>query len=336
MLIGELARRSGVSTRMLRHYDRLGLVTPTGRTSGGYREYSDADVRRLFEVESLRTLGLTLPEVGAALDEAAYEPMQVVEDLIDRTRDRIAAEQELLARLQRVAATAPTQWADVLDAVAMLRALQSPSGAQRIRAALSGDDTRPPVAELAKAALAEHDPNVFGALRWSLARAGDAALDHLADGLAATDPRVRLRAVEAVTAIDSERTAMILLPVLADADDDVRDRAATALAARGSAESIDPLVSMIVAGRRDVEAAEYLGALAERGGSGRVLAGLRPHLDAADPAVRLRIVQALAEIPGVDGQRLLEEMTADVDPTVAATATAVLRARDVGARVIGR
>ena len=48
MLIGEVARRSGVSTRMLRHYDALGLVRPTGRTVGGYREYSAEDIRGIF------------------------------------------------------------------------------------------------------------------------------------------------------------------------------------------------------------------------------------------------------------------------------------------------
>ncbi len=58
MLIGEVAERSGVSPRMLRHYDALGLVSPTARTAGGYREYTSDDLRRLFHVESLRTLGL--------------------------------------------------------------------------------------------------------------------------------------------------------------------------------------------------------------------------------------------------------------------------------------
>src|SRR3546814_13210589 len=69
MLIGEVSRRCGVSTRMLRHYDTLGLVKPTGRTSGGYREYSADDIRRLFHVESLRTLGLPLNAAQRALDE---------------------------------------------------------------------------------------------------------------------------------------------------------------------------------------------------------------------------------------------------------------------------
>lgn len=66
MLIGEVAQRSGVSTRMLRHYDSLGLVRPTGRTTGGYREYSDADLERLVQVESLRSLGLSLRDVARA------------------------------------------------------------------------------------------------------------------------------------------------------------------------------------------------------------------------------------------------------------------------------
>ena len=60
MLIGDVARRSGVSARMLRHYDALGLVRPSGRSGTGYREYSDADTRRIFHVESLRSLGLSL------------------------------------------------------------------------------------------------------------------------------------------------------------------------------------------------------------------------------------------------------------------------------------
>ncbi len=66
MRISELANRSGVSARMLRHYDRIGLVSPSGRTEAGYREYSQADAWRLFQVESLRSLGLGLAEVREA------------------------------------------------------------------------------------------------------------------------------------------------------------------------------------------------------------------------------------------------------------------------------
>src|SRR5215471_13739488 len=73
VLIGDVARRSGVSARMLRHYESLGLVRPTGRTVAGYREYSSDDIRRIFHIESLRTLGLSLREVGRALDDPGFK-----------------------------------------------------------------------------------------------------------------------------------------------------------------------------------------------------------------------------------------------------------------------
>ena len=110
MLIGEVSRRCGVSTRMLRHYDTLGLVKPTGRTSGGYREYSADDIRRLFHVESLRTLGLSLNEAKRALDEPDFAPADLVGELMQHTRQRIAAEEELLTKLERVDASAPSEW----------------------------------------------------------------------------------------------------------------------------------------------------------------------------------------------------------------------------------
>ena len=137
MLIGEVSRRCGVSTRMLRHYDTLGLVKPTGRTSGGYREYSADDIRRLFHVESLRTLGLSLNEAKRALDEPDFAPADLVGELMQHTRQRIAAEEELLTKLERVDASAPSEWDDVLRMVSLLRALESEFAAHRQQAILS-------------------------------------------------------------------------------------------------------------------------------------------------------------------------------------------------------
>ena len=108
MLIGEVSRRSGVSTRMLRHYDSLGLVRPTGRTVGGYREYSAEDIRRIFHVESLRSLGLSLREIGRALQDPAFAPSALVADLVRRTEDRLRRERELLERLRAVDASSPS------------------------------------------------------------------------------------------------------------------------------------------------------------------------------------------------------------------------------------
>src|SRR4051812_30146894 len=169
---------------MLRHYDSLGLVRPTGRTEAGYREYSSGDIRRIFHIESLRSLGLSLREVGRALDDPGFAPAELVDDLIRQTRERIAGETELLTRLRWIGAAEPAGWEDILRIVALLQALGSEQAGKRLRAALSSV-ARVPVEALVEAVLGESDPNVAGALRWALAQSGDAALAPLAAGLGA-------------------------------------------------------------------------------------------------------------------------------------------------------
>src|SRR3954447_10437785 len=147
---------------MLRHYDSLGLVRPTGRTEAGYREYSGEDIRRIFHVESLRSLGLSLREVGRALDDPGFTPSGLVDGLIRQTRERIASETQLLTRLGRIGDAEPAGWEDVLQIVALLHALGSDSAGRRQRAALSSVG-EVPVEALVEAALSETDPNVAGA-----------------------------------------------------------------------------------------------------------------------------------------------------------------------------
>ncbi|MFI6433400.1 MerR family transcriptional regulator [Rhodococcus oryzae] len=333
MLIGEVSRRSGVSTRMLRHYDSLGLVQPTGRTSGGYREYSADDIRRLFHVESLRTLGLSLNDAKRALDEADFAPTELVGDLIRHTRRRIAAEEELLAKLERVEATAPVEWDDVLRIVTLLRALESESGARRQQAVLSHDDSAPlPVEALVAAVLSEDDPNVAGALQWSLARAAGRGLADLAVGLDSEVVDVRRRAIAAIAAVHTAEATALLRRALDDSDATVRGRAALALGSRGSADSIAVLLDMVVAGHNDVEAAEVLGLLAEVSpGADDVVGVLQDKLDNEDDApTRLRITQALAEIPGTAAREALARLTDDGDQAIAATAVAIVNAQDRG------
>ncbi|WP_320779195.1 MerR family transcriptional regulator, partial [Streptomyces sp. CRN 30] len=276
MLIGEVARRAGVSARMLRHYEALGLVVPTGRTDGGYREYSDADIRRILHVESLRSLGLSLREAGRALDDPGFAPSALVADLVRQTEARIAGETELLTRLRRIDAAEPAGWEDVLRAVELLRALRSPSAGRRQRAALSSVDTLPvPVEALVEAVLAEPDPIVAGALRWALAQAGDGASALLAKGLDAPAADVRERAVLSLAELTDDGAAAVLRDALTHPDPVVRGRAALALGPRGVADAIPVLVGMVAAGTNDVDAADALGVLADRPGpADRIATGL--------------------------------------------------------------
>ncbi|GAA4201517.1 HEAT repeat domain-containing protein [Microbispora amethystogenes] len=336
MLIGDVARRSGVSARMLRHYESLGLVRPTGRTESGYREYSGEDIRRIFHIESLRSLGLSLRDVGRALDDPGFAPSELVDDLIRQSRERIAAETELLTRLRRIGAAGPADWEDVLRIVALLQALGSDSAGKRQRAALSSaEEVQVPVEALVEAALSETDPNVAGTLRWALARSGDGAVELLAEGLGSPVADVRKRAVQSIAEIPDGAATASLRDALTNSDVVVRRCAALALGARGVAEAVPTLIDMIVEGANDVDAADALGALASDPGlADRIATGLAGRLahGAADPSARLRLAQALADIPGATTSRALADLSQDEDRAVALTAKYVLTLRDEGHR----
>ncbi|MCD9873581.1 MerR family transcriptional regulator [Streptomyces guryensis] len=333
MLIGEVARRSGVSARMLRHYESLGLLRPSGRTGSGYREYSGEDIRRILHVESLRSLGLSLREIGRALDDPGFTPSALVDDLIRQTRERIAAETELLTRLCRIGAAEPAGWEDVLQAVAFLRALGSKSAAARQRAALSSASSvdEVPVEALAEAVLREADPNVAGALRWALARSGDGGTALLAEGLSSPEAAVRERAVQSLAELPGGEAAARLRDALAHPDAVVRGHAALALGTQGVADAAPTLIDMIVAGRNDTDAADALSMLAsDRATADRIATGLVDHLahDTTEAPARVRLTQALADIPGSTASRALVELSGDGDRAVALTATYLLQLRD--------
>ncbi|MEV5482075.1 MULTISPECIES: MerR family transcriptional regulator [Streptomyces] len=332
MLIGEVAGRSGVSARMLRHYESLGLVRPSGRTGSGYREYSGEDIQRIFHIESLRSLGLSLREIGRALDDPGFMPSALVDDLIRRTRERIAAETELLTRLRRIDAADPAGWEDVLQVVALLQALESKSADARQRAALSSADEVPvPVEALVEAALSETEPNVAGALRWALARSNGRGPALLAEGLGSPVAAVRERAVRSLAEMPGGEVTAQLRDALANPDVVVRGYAALELGTRGVADAVPTLLDMIVEGRNDTDAADALSVLAsDTVTADQIATGLVERLahDTTEAPARGRLTQALAGIPGTRASRALVELSHDVDRAVALTAAYLLQLRD--------
>jgi MerR family copper efflux transcriptional regulator len=66
--IGTVARRTAMSLRTVRYYEEVGLVQPSGRSEGGFRLYTEADVQRLLLVRALRPADLANPELAELLE----------------------------------------------------------------------------------------------------------------------------------------------------------------------------------------------------------------------------------------------------------------------------
>ena len=65
--IGQAAQRSGVSSKMVRHYESLGLLPPVQRTEAGYRQYGPAEVHTLRFIRRARDLGFSMAEIAELL-----------------------------------------------------------------------------------------------------------------------------------------------------------------------------------------------------------------------------------------------------------------------------
>ncbi|KIX19393.1 Cu(I)-responsive transcriptional regulator [Paracoccus sp. 228] len=68
MNIGDAANRSGVSAKMIRYYERIGLIPTARRTASGYREYEPRDVHMLRFIARARDLGFSVAEITELLD----------------------------------------------------------------------------------------------------------------------------------------------------------------------------------------------------------------------------------------------------------------------------
>ncbi|WCN37044.1 MerR family transcriptional regulator [Aneurinibacillus uraniidurans] len=67
--IEDVARKTGLTKRALRYYEELGLITPSTRSDGGYRMYTDADIDQIIHVKNLRDLlGVSLSEIKEHVD----------------------------------------------------------------------------------------------------------------------------------------------------------------------------------------------------------------------------------------------------------------------------
>ncbi|MFD7863148.1 MerR family transcriptional regulator [Streptomyces sp. NPDC059783] len=108
MQIGEVAARTELSLRTIRHYEEAGLVIPSARSQGGFRLYTEVDVARLMVIRRMKPLGFTLEQMGELLDATdrldAAVPLgpEERELLLERVRgfERAAGERVVTLRTQ--------------------------------------------------------------------------------------------------------------------------------------------------------------------------------------------------------------------------------------------
>ena len=100
--IGQLARLSGVSPDSLRHYERLKLLKPEGRTAGGYRVYESGAVARVRLVQAALSVGFTLAELSRflRLRDAGRPPCRAVRSVAAARLEEIDRRLKDMARLR--------------------------------------------------------------------------------------------------------------------------------------------------------------------------------------------------------------------------------------------
>ena len=81
--VHEVSELAHVSVRTLHHYDKIGLLHPSGRSNAGYRLYSDDDLTRLQQVLMFRELEFSLADIRAILDSPDYDQGKALEQQIE-------------------------------------------------------------------------------------------------------------------------------------------------------------------------------------------------------------------------------------------------------------
>ncbi|MFD7500009.1 MerR family transcriptional regulator [Streptomyces sp. NPDC059850] len=99
--VGRVADLAGVTVRTLHHYDEIGLLRPSARSTAGHRRYDDADLDRLQSILFYRELGFPLDEVAVLLDDPDVDPRVHLRRQHALLTDRIEQLEKMAAAVER-------------------------------------------------------------------------------------------------------------------------------------------------------------------------------------------------------------------------------------------
>jgi len=106
-LAHEFAKRAGVTVRALHHYDRLGLLKPSGRTAAGYRVYSDRDFARLEQIVALKFIGFPLFQIRELLrrkDTDLSAALRHQRQILAEKRNHLERAMQAIERAEKIVA----------------------------------------------------------------------------------------------------------------------------------------------------------------------------------------------------------------------------------------
>jgi DNA-binding transcriptional MerR regulator len=109
----KFAEMAGVTVRTLHHYDRLGLLRPSGRTAAGYRLYGERDLVRLQQIVTLKFIGLSLDRIGELLDRAPADlgvRLRRQREILEERRRQMDLALAAIREAERVVATGEGGW----------------------------------------------------------------------------------------------------------------------------------------------------------------------------------------------------------------------------------
>lgn len=102
--IGEAARRTGLSNKMIRHYEAQGLFTPAARSEAGYRLYNEHNIQLLCFIRQARRLDFSIPQIAGLL-QLWQNPQRCSRDVKEMAEEHLAEVNQKLHELESMKAT---------------------------------------------------------------------------------------------------------------------------------------------------------------------------------------------------------------------------------------
>jgi DNA-binding transcriptional MerR regulator len=115
--IGEVAKRTGVSIRSLRHYDSIELLSPSGRSESGYRLYSKSDLMQLQQIVSLKQMGFPLNTIKSMLNDDSLTLQKTMEMHMEYMQNELLKQQQIYRQIKHVCELMQTKQEVSIDEV---------------------------------------------------------------------------------------------------------------------------------------------------------------------------------------------------------------------------